>query len=405
MKSPALAEALRPVRRLAVEATKKHKAAIADYEAALAEAAARRNAIKRKMEKASDAAMADLREQHKAAGDPAEATEKRYIVNDSTVEKLGELLNQNPRGLLHFRDELTGWLATLDRDGHQNDRAFFLEAWNGAGRYTYDRIARGTLHIDACCVSMLGGIQPGPLATYLRAALRGGAGDDGLIQRFQLLVYPEPPKTWRNVDRWPDSDARNRAFAVFERLDTLTPDAAGAKVEDDDLPFVRFDDAAQELFDGWRSDLMTRLRVDEEHPAIEAYLAKYPSLMPSLALLSHLADTSGGAVSVGAAQRAAAWCDYLEAHARRVYATVTAAKATAARLILAKLRAGKLRSPFAAWEAIRPQWAGLTDREVVDEALTALVDAGWLRHGVTATRGKARTEYTAHPAALVKVAA
>ena len=32
---------------------------------------------------------------------------RRYIVNDTTVEKLGELLNRNPRGLLLFRDELT----------------------------------------------------------------------------------------------------------------------------------------------------------------------------------------------------------------------------------------------------------------------------------------------------------
>jgi putative DNA primase/helicase len=29
--------------------------------------------------------------------------EQRYLVNDTTVEKLGELLNQNPNGLLLFR--------------------------------------------------------------------------------------------------------------------------------------------------------------------------------------------------------------------------------------------------------------------------------------------------------------
>jgi hypothetical protein len=31
---------------------------------------------------------------------PAEPTRRRYIVNDTTVEKLGELLNQNPNGTL-----------------------------------------------------------------------------------------------------------------------------------------------------------------------------------------------------------------------------------------------------------------------------------------------------------------
>src|SRR4029453_7681695 len=75
----------------------------------------------------------------------------RYIVNDPTVEKLGELLNENPNGLLLFRDELTGWLRMLDRDGHESDRSFYLEAWNGTNSYTYDRIGRGTLPIKAAC--------------------------------------------------------------------------------------------------------------------------------------------------------------------------------------------------------------------------------------------------------------
>ena len=35
---------------------------------------------------------------------------RRYLTNDSTVEKLGELLNQNPNGVLCYRDELTGLL-------------------------------------------------------------------------------------------------------------------------------------------------------------------------------------------------------------------------------------------------------------------------------------------------------
>ena len=70
------------------------------------------------------------------------------------------------------------------------DRAFYCEAWNGTGAYTYDRIGRGTLHIRAACLSVLGGIQPGPLERYLRAVF-AGRGDDGLLQRFQLAVWPD----------------------------------------------------------------------------------------------------------------------------------------------------------------------------------------------------------------------
>jgi hypothetical protein len=52
---------------------------------------------------------------------------RRYIVNDPTVEKLGEILNQNPAGVLLFRDGIAGFLAMLERAGRENDRAFYLE--------------------------------------------------------------------------------------------------------------------------------------------------------------------------------------------------------------------------------------------------------------------------------------
>ncbi|WP_273722234.1 MULTISPECIES: DUF3987 domain-containing protein, partial [unclassified Bartonella] len=53
----------------------------------------------------------------------------RLIVNDVTVEKLGELLKENPRGLLMVRDELSGFLADMERKEYQSDRGFYLKAF------------------------------------------------------------------------------------------------------------------------------------------------------------------------------------------------------------------------------------------------------------------------------------
>jgi hypothetical protein len=44
---------------------------------------------------------------------------------------------------------------------------------------------------------------------------------------------PDSPKTWRNVDRWPDAAAKNRAYAVYEALDALVPETCGATAPDD----------------------------------------------------------------------------------------------------------------------------------------------------------------------------
>src|SRR5262249_25469479 len=76
-------------------------------------------------------------------------------------------------------------------------------------------------------------------------------------------------------------------------------------------------------------------------------LGKYRSLMPTLALIFHLVDIADGSgsgpVSMQAAGMAAAWCDYLEAHARRVYGMVASLQVQAARLKSSQSRAVKKR--------------------------------------------------------------
>ena len=137
---------------------------------------------------------------------------------------------------------------------------------------------------------MLGGIQPGPLERYLHEVF-AGRGDDGLIQRFQLAVWPDVAGQWRNVDRWPDGAARARVIEVFQRLHTLDSAAIGAEeLTPEEVPFLRFAAAAQERFDAWRAALEQTLRAEEDHPVLLSHFAKYRSLMPSLALLVHLID-------------------------------------------------------------------------------------------------------------------
>jgi hypothetical protein len=155
--------------------------------------------------------------------EPPEPTERRYVTNDTSYEKLGEILAENPNGVLAHRDERVSLLKTLDREEFAAARGFFLTAWNGKDRYTFDRIMRGRTHIEAACVSLLGSTQPGRLAEYVRRAVSGGAGDDGLIQRFGLLVWPDQSPAWENIDRYPNSAARDAAWGCFVGFDSLDP--------------------------------------------------------------------------------------------------------------------------------------------------------------------------------------
>ena len=79
--------------------------------------------------------------------DEAEPEQYRFVINDGSVEKIGELLKWNNLGLLQYRDELSGFFNVLNKPDKANDRSFFLESWNGNKSYTYDRIGRGTIYI------------------------------------------------------------------------------------------------------------------------------------------------------------------------------------------------------------------------------------------------------------------
>ncbi len=334
-----------------------------------------------------------------------EPTLRRYTTSNATPEALGELLRQNPQGLMLERDEIMGLLRTLDRDENADHRAFLLEAWDGSGSFTFDRIGRGfNLHVPAMALSVCGTTQPGRLQGYLGAALSGGAADDGLMQRFSLLVWPDASSEWRNVDRWPDGDAKRQAFAAFDRLDNLDWRAIGAKQDagfggdPEGLPYLRLDEPAHELFLGWRTELEARLRSHGLIPAVESHLAKYRKLVPALALITHIADGGSGSIGVPAMLKALAWAQYLEAHALRAYGSAQAPEVATGKAILSRIKRGDLpRTGFGSRDVWRPGWAGLKDRDAVAAGLSYLAGMGWLLESKRETEGRTATVYILNP--------
>lgn len=401
LKTPAVQEAINPLRDMEAQAAAEHRDTqrrwVAEGELAKVEQALRKKDLEKGL-KAQTPRSVLIAEMMSAEPTP-EPVRRRYIVNDATVEKLGEIMVGNPNGVLVYRDELIGFLRSLDREGNESARAFYLEAWNGSGRFTYDRIGRGTQDIEAAIVSVLGCIQPGPLDGYLRGAGQGGSGDDGLVQRFQLAVYPDIATEWTNVDRGPDLEARGRAFAVFQQLAALSWDAVGAdhdRSEPNTIPYLRFDDEAQGTFDQWRARLEKRVRSGREHPAFESHLSKYRSLVPSLALLYHLAEGRAGSVGNEAVLVAIAWAEYLESHARRIYAPVIGTGANPAMELAAKIRSGHVVDGFSAKDVYSKHWHGLTTEET-HRALALLIDLGWLPMERMDTGGRPKECYWINP--------
>lgn len=404
-KSPALGEALRPLNRLQATEFERWQAEHDAWALDCKVMAMQDDANEKKAKGLAGKDPAAARALLEPVDTPAEPTARRFIVNDATVEKLGELMQQNPWGTLSYRDELYGLLTGLDKPGQEGARAFMLQSYDGNQGYTFDRIGRGTVHIPRVCQAVIGGIQPGRIQEYVRGAVAGGSADDGLLQRFALTVWPDVTGEFIHVDQWPDTPAKQTAWAVFERLAELEP------ASDTEPVIWRFDDAAQALFVEWLVPFETEIRGDDLHPAMVSHLSKYRKLIPALALVFALIDTpdSGGVIHVRELIRALSFGDYLRTHANRLYAAAVTPETTDAVTLLSRIKAGKLvdrdgviLDSFTPRQVALKHWAGLGTPDTVRKAADVLADYDWLRREVVnggATGGRPSDRYTVNPRA------
>ena len=160
---------------------------------------------------------------------------------------------------------------------------------------------------------------------------------------------------------------------------------------------MRFTSEAQEVFDQWRDELEGRLRTGELPPALESHLAKYRSLMPSLALIFQLIEyvdstSEGGAVGLRATLQAAAWCEYLESHATRLYSSAENPAMEGARALLDHIRKGDVQDGDSTRSVYRKHWAKLSTPEEVSSACGVLEEFGWIRVEVIKTSGRSTSK-------------
>lgn len=401
MKSPALSEVLKPLHRLEKAERELWQAELEAWEldckvAELAQAANERQA--KSLAAKDPAAARALLEPNDMPQKPAM---RRYVINDATVEKLADLLVTNPWGTLVYRDEMHGLLSSMDKQGQEGARGFYLTGYDGNQGHAVDRIGRGESYVPRVCLAMLGGIQPGKIQSYVRDAVAGGAGDDGLLQRFGLTVWPDIKTEFVYVDRRPNLAARQDTWEIFERLDALQP------ANEDRASVWSFSAQAQALFEEWMVPFEQEIRSDSLHPALVSHLSKYRKLVPALALIFALVDTpdSGGIIQHNELIRAFAWGDYLRSHAERLYAAAVVPETSGAQTLLAKLKGckfsdayGNVRQTFTPRQVAVKHWAGLGTPDAVRKAADLLADYGWLLKDVVRLPGRRDSEtYVLHP--------
>ncbi|MCO6455096.1 MAG: DUF3987 domain-containing protein [Pirellulaceae bacterium] len=173
--------------------------------------------------------------------EPLEAIEgelpddKRLIVDDITIQELAPKLDENPSGILAYKDELLNWFVSLDAYNHRSD-GYWNQIYN-ALTLRYNR--RGgppesrSIRVPNACVSIAGGIQPSTLAEVMEPKYQ----HSGLASRWLFVM---PPKRWRKYSRSGKSASGTAGFKrVIRDLCNLRPDfeteAAEWSPDGDDL--------------------------------------------------------------------------------------------------------------------------------------------------------------------------
>jgi hypothetical protein len=231
----------------------------------------------------------EVAEHRSSEGAPADAPKPppRYIVSDTTVEKLGEIIARSDRGTLVWRDEIAGWIGSMEKysggKASMADRAFWLQAFDG-GPYMIDRVQRGEIRVGNLSVSLLGGIQPKRLQEL------HGLTSDGLAQRFLPCIVT--PSAFRQDI--PVKDVADAYKATLQACIKIVP----MRDDDGNLVPLLLDDDAIDVMRGLHSELHDlELASSGLAGGFDAFVGKLAGLSGSLTLILHLAEDPSVAVS------------------------------------------------------------------------------------------------------------
>lgn len=284
---------------------------------------------------------------------------RRYIFNDSTVEKVISLAESNPNGLTMVRDELGGFIGQLNKKGYEGAREFYLEGWNGSGTYTKDTLSRGTNFVDGLALNIITGTQPDTFLKLIRESKNGK--DDGFTQRFQLLNFPDSIE-YNFVNRAIDIRSYQEIQNIFEEFDSIEPNAMKMlKLStDSQIAFAKFCE--------WINNSSFRNRL------LKTHISKFDSLVAKLSLLYELIENGPNAteVSKDSLDKAINFSYFLASHADRLFNLAEDHSNELKPLLLKKIEENQITFGMTLREIKQKGWKGIFKGETLNKSLSDL---------------------------------
>ena len=289
---------------------------------------------------------------------PKEPLLKSVVVDDVTVERLADILDENPRGVTSAQDELSGWVLGMNQykaGGKGADRQFWLKVWSNAPVKVDRKSRKVPAIIPEPWVSVVGSIQP-----EILPELNIGR-NDGMLDRF-LYSYPEP-RYAKHTDHEVSAAAEHAVVELYEKLQDLKMPESDGEAFPGTVPMTKdawevFKELAGELSEEAHA-LGFPKRLQGAWSKLEAYLARLSLI---LALSRLVESDEREQVEARDVFLASVLIGYFKAHIRRVFVEL---HGTGSSDLLAVALGEFLKEHDGSWEGTATELMdALADKEV-----------------------------------------
>ena len=213
---------------------------------------------------------------------------QRYTTNRATHAALQKTLGENDNGILMDLEELKGFINQLSGSRGSEYRSFLLECNSGFGQHDIDRLSTGTTYASNMLLSIFATTQPSVLYPFIRNTLNGSEENDGLWQRFNILLHPEKFDEASSVSGEVDTALIlkvQQLFVAISQSDFQFSTTTSLKERT-----VCLTPRAYEVYQNWWDEIVYLKENSDIHTVYENYLSKYKTLVPKLALLFEVVE-------------------------------------------------------------------------------------------------------------------
>lgn len=228
----------------------------------------------------------EARNQKLKTEEPPEPPRKRIRLNKATMEALNLIMQNNPRGCLLIREELIGWIKSMNQYRAGDDGETWLEIWDNKF-ITVDR-KDYTIAIERAFMSVIGGIQP----AIIQSLAADNRDSNGAIPRF-LFAYPEQLEKPMPSKVKADKSVYDSWKKIIDYIHNLPNDIhrPANKYETSVVNtfYIPLDDKASDLFFQFRCD-NTNLQNDTEDELLKAIYAKHDTYVLRFTIILFLLD-------------------------------------------------------------------------------------------------------------------